>query len=179
MGISGSGKTTYARRVAASLGAQHVELDALYHQENWSPRPDDEFRAEVAAAVAGDVWTVDGNYRVARALMLTRAQVIVAFDLPKGVVMRQITARSVSRGALRRELWNGNRESLVNLVRPEKERNMVLWAFSQYETYRAKIDWIETLAGGYGVEFVRVRSHDEAEREISHRLGPAGAAFLG
>jgi len=35
--------------------------------------------------------------------------------LPRWTVMRRLLARTVRRGIVRRELWNGNRESLRNL----------------------------------------------------------------
>jgi adenylate kinase family enzyme len=41
-GTSGSGKLTLARHLAAVLELRYVELDALHHGQNWTPRP--EFR---------------------------------------------------------------------------------------------------------------------------------------
>ena len=40
VGTSCSGKTTFARRLATSLGTQHVELDSLYWGSKWTLRPD-------------------------------------------------------------------------------------------------------------------------------------------
>ena len=39
-GISGVGKTTLARRLAAARGLRHVEVDALFHGPGWQRRPD-------------------------------------------------------------------------------------------------------------------------------------------
>src|SRR5512138_2189086 len=38
-GTSGSGKTTLAARVAAVLGAPHIEIDSLFHGPGWTKRP--------------------------------------------------------------------------------------------------------------------------------------------
>lgn len=38
IGTSGAGKTTLAGRIAARLGIEHVEIDALYHGPGWTPR---------------------------------------------------------------------------------------------------------------------------------------------
>jgi ABC-type dipeptide/oligopeptide/nickel transport system ATPase component len=54
VGNSGSGKTTVAKALAARLGVPHVELDAIFHQPNWTPLPADEFRRRVADAITGD-----------------------------------------------------------------------------------------------------------------------------
>ena len=51
VGVSGSGKTTTARALARRLGVPHIELDAIYHQADWTPRTRDDFRAEVTAAL--------------------------------------------------------------------------------------------------------------------------------
>lgn len=65
IGTSGSGKTTLARQIAEKIKIQHIELDALFWDENWTNPPDDEFRKRVfnAMQIAGDSWVMDGNYR--------------------------------------------------------------------------------------------------------------------
>jgi hypothetical protein len=177
--VSGSGKTTYARRVAEALGVAHLELDSVFHQPNWTPLGVGEFRSRVAQFVDREEWTVDGNYSRVNSLVMARAEVVVAMELPKKVVMRQITSRTLRRGARRTELWNGNRENLLNVFRPDPYQNMVLWAYTRYDRYLEKLAWYERVARGRGVEFVRVRSHDEAVREIAARLGSHAGAFLG
>ena len=37
MGVSGSGKTTYARKLASQLNVPHIELDTLYWGPDWTP----------------------------------------------------------------------------------------------------------------------------------------------
>jgi ABC-type phosphonate transport system ATPase subunit len=66
VGNSGSGKTTVAKALAARLSVRHVELDAIYHQANWTPLPTDQFRRRVADAITSDGWVVDGNYSSVR-----------------------------------------------------------------------------------------------------------------
>ena len=35
-GVTGSGKTTLARRVAELWQLRHIEIDGLFHGENWT-----------------------------------------------------------------------------------------------------------------------------------------------
>lgn len=37
-GVSGVGKTTLARRIAAVAGIPHTEIDALFHGPDWTTR---------------------------------------------------------------------------------------------------------------------------------------------
>ena len=53
-----------AERVAVTLQAPHIELDAIHWLPDWQERDDDEFRELTQVAVAADRWVVDGNYNV-------------------------------------------------------------------------------------------------------------------
>ena len=110
VGSSGSGKTTLGKALAVRLDVPFVELDSIFHQPNWTELPDDEFRARVREAVAGDAWVVDGNYAAVRPIVLGRATTVVWLDYSRPRVMQQVIRRSVGRGITRQELWNGNRE---------------------------------------------------------------------
>jgi len=114
IGCSGAGKTTFGKRLAARLGCPFVERDSIYHQANWTPLADDAFRERVDAALSSDRWVCDGNYPAVQAVVRSRATDVVWIDPPKAVVMAQVVWRSFVRGAIRTELWNGNRESLAN-----------------------------------------------------------------
>jgi adenylate kinase family enzyme len=95
LGASGAGKTTLAARLAARLGVEHVELDALYHGPNWTARPPDEFRARVDAIVERDAWVIDGGYGAVLGDVVPRAaDTIVWLDLPLLVTLARLTRRS-------------------------------------------------------------------------------------
>jgi len=146
VGNSGSGKTTLAGIVAARLDVPHVELDAHFHRAGWEPTPAPEFRAAVwaaldsADAVAGG-WVVCGNYRAVRSAVWARADTIVWLDLPRRHVMLRVSRRSLSRVARGEELWNGNRESLRNvLALHEPERSIIRWAWGGVHRYRRQYE---------------------------------------
>src|SRR5260370_32188616 len=99
IGSTGAGKTTLGRELARRLDAPFVELDSIFHQAGWTPLPDEQFRAEVAARVAGPAWVVDGNYAAVRPLVLDRADTVIWLDyrrlttMPRGI--RPSVIRSV------------------------------------------------------------------------------------
>lgn len=163
VGNSGSGKSTLARRLAARLGAPHVELDAIYHQPGWQELPPAEFRAAVATVVAADRWVIDGNYSEVRDLVLAEADTVVWLDLPRSVVMRRIVARTLRRVLTREELWNGNREPFANLYRWDPNRNIVRWAWTRHGVYARRFVEEAQDPGHAHIEFVRLRSAAEID----------------
>lgn len=77
VGVSGSGKTTVARELAARLSVPHIELDAIYHQPGWAGLPAEEFRSRVADLVAAQGWVIDGNYSAVQPLIWQRADTVL------------------------------------------------------------------------------------------------------
>jgi adenylate kinase family enzyme len=133
IGCSGAGKTTFGKRLAARLRCPFIELDAIYHQRDWTPLADDVFRARVAEALASDAWVCDGNYAAVHPIVRDRATDVVWLDPPKPVVMAQVVWRSATRAAIRAELWNGNRESASRWLDPE---HPIRWAWSTFDEKR-------------------------------------------
>jgi adenylate kinase family enzyme len=114
---SGSGKTTLAAAIAQLVDAPHVELDALHHGPDWSEPTPEAFRAVVAPIVAQDAWVIDGGYMGKLGdLVLVRAELVVWLDLPVRIWLPRLLRRTARRVLGREELWNGNRETLRNVV---------------------------------------------------------------
>jgi adenylate kinase family enzyme len=165
VGSSGSGKTTLARTVAAKLAIPHLELDGVYHQPNWEPLPDDQFRDAVRPLVAQDEWVIDGNYQRTgvQDVIWGRADTVIWLDLSKAMTMWRVTARSVRRGLVREELWNGNRESLTNLVHPNPEINIVMWTWSRYAGTRERYELASTAEDWAQLHWIRLASQREID----------------
>jgi adenylate kinase family enzyme len=176
IGTSGSGKTTFAARLAARLGVSHVELDALHWQPGWVEISDEAFREKVRRAVAGDAWVVDGNYAVVRDLVWGRADTVVWLDFSLTVTLRRVTWRTLRRSVTREACCNGNRESLARALSRD---SIILWALSTHRRkrreYPSKVDALEAR----GVEVVRLRAPSEATRwleGVERRSSARGAS---
>jgi len=117
VGTTGSGKTTYARSLAARLGVSHLELDALLWGPRWTPAAPEVFRAHVDAATAAPAWVSDGNYTsLVRDLVWARADTLVWLDFSLPLVVWRLLRRIVQRIRTGEELWpgTGNRETVRN-----------------------------------------------------------------
>lgn len=143
VGSSGSGKTTLARTLAKQLDLTHIELDAIFHQPAWVPRPPVEFIVELERQMSdsGDRWVTCGNYvSVSGSVHMRRADTIVWLDLSKPVIMRRVVARTVRRALTREELWNGNREPLTNFYRWDPEKNLIRWAWTRFDLTQTRYE---------------------------------------
>ncbi len=133
VGTSGSGKTTLAAQLAALRGCQHIELDAIHWQRNWTETPMAEFSAKIALALTGDCWVVDGNYGKGRETVWSRADTLIWLDYPLWLVLWRLLRRTVWRVMTRKELWNGNRENLRAVFSRD---SIFLWAIRTHPRRR-------------------------------------------
>jgi adenylate kinase family enzyme len=171
IGVTGAGKSTVARSLARRLGVPCVELDSIFHQANWRPLPDDEFRARVAALTETGGWVVDGNYSQVRELVWRRADTVVWLDPPRRVVMRQVVWRTLWRAALRVELWNGNRERWRNLFTRDQEESVIVWAWHHHPVYRQRYGGACADPAWAHLRWVRLRSRAGVRRLLAE-AGP-------
>jgi adenylate kinase family enzyme len=178
VGTSGSGKSTLGKALAARIGADFLELDSVFHQPNWVPLPDEEFRRRVGQAVAAERWVIDGNYSSkVRDLIWARADTVVWLDLPKRTVMRRISWRSFQRAARRIELWNGNRERWRNLFSLDKEESVIAWAWQSHDRNRTRYAAAMADSANAQLHFVRLKNPAEVRRFLrSVRAAPKSGA---
>lgn len=166
VGTSGSGKSTFARRLAAARGLTYVELDALNHLPNWEQRSAEGMTADVVAILdaATDGWVVDGTYRSKLGTtVLDRADTVVWLDLPRSVVMLAVARRTIRRLVRREVLWNGNRERLRNVLSVKPEESILVWAWTTHAPNREK--YAALAAETPGLTWVHV--HSRAERDAA------------
>ena len=114
-GATGSGKTTFTRRLGEFLGLPPIELDALFWKPNWVHTPQGEFRSKVEAALDAnpDGWVCDGNYTSALGnLVRSKADSIIWLRLPLSVTFWRLLRRTASRKCSKELYWGINSESL-------------------------------------------------------------------
>ena len=128
-GTSGSGKTTFGRRLAQELSIPHVEVDSLFHGTDWTPRQS--FEADVRTFSEGDKWVTEWQYGVVRDLWAERADLLVWLDLSRITVMYQIIRRTLRRRLHREVLWNGNIEPPLRTFLTDHQ-HIVRWAWNTH-----------------------------------------------
>ena len=138
VGTSGSGKSTLAARIASELNLNHLELDSIFHQPDWTPLPDDEFKSRVRVFASAENWIIDGNYKRLREILDQRITHLIWLDYPRWFVMQRLIRRTLGRALSRRLLWNGNREHISSLLKTNPEENILLWAWTTHAVNRKR-----------------------------------------
>jgi len=162
VGSSCSGKTTFARELAAILDSPHVELDALHWGPGWVPKPESEFARLTEVATAAPRWVVDGNYRIVREIVWPRATSIVWLNLDLATVFARAIRRTVRRSISGEELFAGNRESLGRAFLSRE--SILLWVLQTHGPRRR--------------EFQSLKHGAQDHRWIEFRRQSEASAFL-
>jgi adenylate kinase family enzyme len=142
-----------------------LEMDEEFQMPGWRPRRRDEFVSVLKSFVEQDRWIVDGNYasQGAAEIVWPEADTFVWLDKPRIRTTWRVFKRTAARSVTRQKLWNGNRESVANLIKTDPEDNIVLWAWTRHNHYRLKYESAMT-DGLWGHAVVhRLRSDDEVK----------------
>jgi adenylate kinase family enzyme len=175
VGTSGSGKTTFAARLATALGVRHIDLDAVTWQPGWVALHEtdpEEFTRRCAEAMAGEAWVSCGNYITSRPSLLHRATDLVWLDYPRPLVMARVIRRSFTRAARHEELWpgTGNREDFARWL---DKGHPIRWAWDTYGRRKRQYEALFAALAGSDIRTHRVTRPWEAEALIA-RLAAAG-----
>jgi adenylate kinase family enzyme len=136
VGVTGSGKTTLAKRLAEKLCIPRVELDSLFWNAGWQAVETEVFRQRVDAALAPQgTWVTDGNYRTVRDIIWGRADTLVWLDYSFPLVLARLLRRTLGRIIRREALYNGNHESIGNTF--FNRDSILVWLFKSYPRLRA------------------------------------------
>ncbi len=138
VGVTGSGKTTLAMRLANQLCLPRVELDTLFWKAGWQPVEVEVFRQRVDVALTPapqGTWVTDGNYRQARDIIWGRADTLVWLDYSLPLALARLLRRTLGRIIRREVLYNGNTESIRNTF--FSRDSIILYLFQSHPRLRA------------------------------------------
>jgi adenylate kinase family enzyme len=175
IGTSGSGKSTFANRLAQAAGLTHVELDVLNWRPGWYDRSIEEpdaFLADVKAASDARAWVMAGNYAITRPIVLPRVTHLVWLDLPLLQVMRQVVIRSLKRAASGRDVFPGCKENWGRLL--DKE-HPIRWALATHHSRRPRQQAVADLILAKGGEVLRCTNQTSCEAALQRLVDVACA----
>lgn len=93
IGCPGSGKTTFAKRLAELAKLPIYHLDAIWHRPDRTHIPREEFDGRIKEIFKEESWIIDGNYRRTIEMRVEAADTVFLFDLPTKVCLEGALAR--------------------------------------------------------------------------------------
>ena len=93
LGCPGSGKSTFARALAARTGLPLVHLDTVWWRADGTHVSREAFDRALDGLLRGEQWIMDGNYRRTMEVRLRAADTAICLDYPESVCMDGIRAR--------------------------------------------------------------------------------------
>ena len=147
-GVTGSGKSTLAKRLGAITGLPVHLVDDLTWEPGWTPVAEDEQRRRILSVCARERWILDSAYGGWLDVPLGRADLIVALDYARWRSLGRLLLRTGARVVGRREVCNGNRETLRTLF---SAGSIVLWHFRSITGKRRRMrSWATRPSGATG-----------------------------
>lgn len=155
-GVTGSGKTTLARRLGEALGVPWFEADQLTWLPNWKEVTLEDQQTAITAVCARDRWVLDTAYGKWRHIPLARATLIVALDYPRWVSLGRLIRRTARRVHSGEPCCNGNRETLRTAL---GHNGIIFWHFKSFRSKQRRIREMQ----GSDIPVVVIRSSRELE----------------
>ena len=93
LGCPGSGKSTFARALAARTGLPLIHLDNVWWRADGSHIRREEFDRALEELLAGEKWIMDGNYSRTVEVRLKACDTAIFLDYPEETCMAGIAAR--------------------------------------------------------------------------------------
>lgn len=160
IGVTGSGKSTFAKKLSSKLDIPYIQLDFLFWKPNWEQSTDEEFLAKIEKAIDKPKWILDGNYNRTNHLTWKDVDTVIWIDLPFWLTFYQIFMRCLNRAITRKELWEGtgNRESFKRMFSRD---SILLWLFKTYTSHGLRYQERMNDPKLKHIKFHRLRSRKE------------------
>ena len=142
IGCPGSGKSTFARALAAKTGLPLYYLDMMYWNPDRTTKPKDEFRAALRETVELSEWIIDGNYGSTLEIRMEACDTVIFLDYSVEVCLSGVEER---RGKPRPDMpWvetepdlefiefikkynEESRPKVIELLEKYKEKNIIIF----------------------------------------------------
>ncbi len=111
IGCSGSGKSTFSRKLGKITGLPVIHLDQHFHGPNWEDMETKKWEGVVQDLISKDSWIIDGNYGGTLDMRSARADTVIFLDYPTAVCLWRITKRTLKYlGKVRPDAADGCKE---------------------------------------------------------------------
>ncbi len=163
IGTSGSGKSTFGRKLAESLSLPFLEMDAIFWGPDWTFPEDKELFSKLASALEVENWVLDGNYTRTIPIKWDNIDIVIWLDFSFLRTLSQAVTRAITRLLTQEEIWpgTGNRETPGKLLSRD---SIVLWTLRTYQRNKNKFTGYMEAEEFKRIRFIRLKSPRQAKR---------------
>lgn len=157
IGNAGSGKTTFATKLADKLQLPLIHLDNLYWCGHWDHVSREEFDRLLQAELEKPQWIIDGNFTRTIPVRLQHCDTVFYFDLPAVTCLAGATKRVLQHYGRSRPDMGGDC--------PERFDKEKLGLYKNILTFNGqhRKDFYDLLSGAEGKTVIIFRSRREAK----------------
>lgn len=163
IGTSGTGKSTFAKKLSEDLSIPYLEMDKIFWLPNWTWPTDEAFFSNLKQALDQPTWVLDGNYTRTVPIKWEKIDLVIWLDYSFPVTLFQAVKRASLRAWTKEELWEGtgNRESFRKSF--FSKESIIWWTIKTHRKVRKKYEKYISDQKFEHIKFVRLRSHAEAK----------------
>jgi adenylate kinase family enzyme len=132
VGVTSSGKTTLAKKLAEVINGDFIDLDSLHWEPNWVEANDEVFRERTQEATQKDSWVVAGNYKQVRDIVWAKAEAVIWLDYSFPLVFWRLISRIIYRSTTKEKLFSGNQEQFWRHMKLWSDESLINWLFKSY-----------------------------------------------
>ena len=162
-GVTGSGKTTLARKIGEATGLPWHSVDDLTWDPGWVQVPAEIQRGRIETICDQPSWVLDTAYGTWRDIPLAKVQLIVALDYPRWLSLFRLTRRTLRRVIDKKPICNGNHETLKGTLSRD---SIIMWHFKSFKSKHNRI--VEWEANPSGPQVLRFRRPKDVEAWLSN-----------
>lgn len=160
IGNAGSGKTTFAKKLASKTGLPLVHLDAIYWTGDWEHISREEFDARLQQELEQPKWIMDGNFNRTIAHRLQYCDTVFYFDMPTWVCLWGITKRIFTNYGKVRPDMGGNCRERFDKQKPSLYKNVLRFNREHRQQYK------NLLAAQKDVNVITFRSRKQVNKYL-------------
>ncbi len=165
IGVTGSGKTTFAKKLAARLLFPHYAMDELRFLANWETRSWVEMRTILTEIIQQPAWVMDGNYSQVRDLTWGKADTVIWLNYAFPVAFSRLVKRTLRRIITREELFGGCVETFQSQF--FSKDSLFLWFFQTFWKRRKAYPQVFQQPEFRHIHFITLTSPKEAKKFLS------------
>ncbi len=157
IGNAGSGKTTFALKLAQKTGIPLVHLDKIYWSGDWEHIAKNEFDNILQEELEKAEWIIDGNFNRTLPHRLKYCDTVFYFDVPIITCIWGVTKRILKSYGKTRNDMGGNCPEYFDKQKLTLYRNVIQFKKQHSKEYNHMLNSIK------GIEIIRFKNRHQAK----------------